>query len=132
MTLVNKILAFNFVQSYSNTLTLTNSVYGLISLPQDLFDETVADMRNETNTQLQKQEGWTHDFVNSLEIINFLNFGLGRPAGPGRWFASNIQKLVLLLEYDFVRVEKRPPGVRKVEPCGRSRTVLRERNLKAV
>ncbi|POR39588.1 Ent-kaurene oxidase [Tolypocladium paradoxum] len=108
MMLVNRILAFNFLQSYSNTLTLTNSVYDLISLPQDLFDETVADLRNEINTQLQKQEGWTHDFKLALSH--------------------------LLLEYDFVRVEKRPPGVRKVtlvEPCGRSRIVLRKRNLKA-
>ncbi|PNY27367.1 Ent-kaurene oxidase [Tolypocladium capitatum] len=212
MMLVNRVLAFNFLQSYSNTLTLTNSVYDLISLPQDLFDETVADMRNEVNTQLQKQEPWTHDFVNSLEIMDsfireslranpigevglertimhedgftfstglhvpkgatlaaplkviqqdadnypggfnpkralqdpsrpkittlspdFLNFGLGRPACPGRWFAANLQKLALshlLLEYDFVRLEKRPPGVRKVtlvEPCGRSIIVLRKR-----
>ncbi|KAM0815761.1 putative Ent-kaurene oxidase [Seiridium cardinale] len=43
--LVNRILAFNFLQSYSNTLTLTNSVYDLISLPEDLFNQTVTDLR---------------------------------------------------------------------------------------
>lgn len=65
----------------------------------------------------------------------FLNFGLGRPACPSRWFAVNMQKLALghlLLEYDFQRVEVRPPGVRKVtlvEPCGRSKIVLRRRNF---
>ena len=65
----------------------------------------------------------------------FLNFGLGRPACPGRWFAVNMQKLALahlLLEYDFQRVEARPLGVRKVtlvEPCGRSKIVLRRRIL---
>lgn len=214
MMLVNRVLAFNFLQSYSNTLTLTNSVYDLISLPPGLFEETVADLRNEVTTELEKSNGWTHEFVNKLDIMDsfireslranpigevglertivakdgftfsnglhvpkgatlaaplkaiqhdskhypggfnpkralqdparpkvttispeFLNFGLGRPACPGRWFASNLQKIALahlLLDYDFVRVDKRPPGVRKVtlvEPCGRSRIVLRKRKL---
>jgi cytochrome P450 len=212
--LVNRVLAFNFLQSYSNTHTLTNVVYDLISLPQDLFDETVADMRNEIISELEKSEGWTHEFVNKLDIMdsfireslrsnpigevglertiisedgftfsnglhvppgatlaaplkaiqhdskhypggfnpkralqdasrpkvttlspNFLNFGLGRPACPGRWFASNLQKIALahlLMEYDFERTGIRPPGVRKVtlvEPCGRSLIVLRKRTI---
>lgn len=212
--LVNRILAFNFLQSYSNTLTLTNSVYDLISLPEDLFDETIADMRNEITTELEKGDGWTQDFVNRLEVMDsfirenlranpigevglertivgkdgftfsnglhvpqgatlaaslkafqhdsqiypggfnpkralqdpshpkittispeFLNFGLARPACPGRWFASNLQKVALshlVMDYDFVRMNERPPGVRKVtlvEPCGRSRIVLRKRKV---
>ncbi|KAK6070097.1 cytochrome P450 [Seiridium cupressi] len=53
MMLVNRILTFNFLQSYSNTLTLTNSVYDLISLPEDLFSVTVADLRKEISTQLK-------------------------------------------------------------------------------
>lgn len=47
----------------------------------------------------------------------FLNFGLGRAACPGRWFTSNLLKLVLtrlLLDYDFVRLPERPKNVRKV------------------
>ena len=212
MMLVNRILAFNFLQSYSNTLTLTNSVYDLISLPEDLFNETISDLRDEVTRELAKGDGWTQDFVNRLEVMDafireslranpigevglertimskegftfsnglhvpqgatlaaplkaiqqdsknypggfdpkralkdpsrpkittispdFLNFGLGRPACPGRWFASNLQKVALshlIMDYDFVRVNERPPGVRKVtlvEPCGRSRIVLRKR-----
>ena len=214
LMLVNRILAFNFLQSYSNTLTLTNSVYDLISLPPDLFEETVNDLRTEVATELKKNDGWTHEFVNRLEVMDsfireslranpigevglertivskegftfsnglhvpqgatlaapikaiqhdsrnypggfnpkralqdparpkittispdFLNFGLGRPACPGRWFASNLQKVALahlITDYDFVRLEQRPPGVRKVtlvEPCGRSRITLRKRKL---
>ena len=214
MMLVNRILAFNFLQSYSNTLTLTNGVYDLISLPEDLFNETVADMRAEISRELEKGNGYTQAFVDRLEVVDafireslrenpigevglertiiskggytfsnglhvpqgatlaaplkaiqhdsknypggfdpkralkdpahpritdispkFLNFGLGRPACPGRWFASNLQKVAwshLIMDYDFVRVDVRPPGVRKVtlvEPCGRSRITLRKRKL---
>lgn len=210
--LVNRILAFNFLQSYSNTLTLTNVIYDLVSLPQDLFDETVADLREEVARESAKPDAWTQDYVNRLDVMDsfireslranpigevglertimakdgftfstglhvprgstlaapikaiqqdpknypggfnpkralqdparpkittispdFLNFGLGRPACPGRWFAANLQKLALshlIMDYEFDRVEKRPPGVRKVtlvEPCGRSRIVLRKR-----
>ena len=213
MMLVNRILAFNFLQSYSNTLTLTNGVYDLISLPEDLFNETVADMREEITRELGKGDGYTQSFVDRLDVVDsfvreslranpigevglertivakdgftfstglhvphgatlaapfkayqndpknypggfdpkrslrdpahprittispeFLNFGLGRPACPGRWFASNLQKVAwshLIMDYDFVRVDTRPPGVRKVtlvEPCGRSRIVLKKRN----
>ncbi|KAI0129029.1 putative cytochrome P450 [Xylariales sp. AK1849] len=213
LMLVNRILAFNFLQSYSNTLTLTNSVYDLISLPEDLFDETVADIRNEISSQLEKTtEPWSHEFVENLEIMDsfireslrsnpigevglertikakdgftfsnglhvpygatlaaplkaiqhdsrnfpggfnpkralqdpsrprittispdFLNFGLGRPACSGRWFAANLQKLALghlLMDYDFQHLDKRPEGVRKVtlvEPCGRAQITLRKR-----
>ncbi|KAK9414898.1 putative Ent-kaurene oxidase [Seiridium unicorne] len=213
MMLVNRILAFNFLQSYSNTLTLTNSVYDLISLPEDLFSETVADLRKEISTQLKSStEPWSHEFVEKLEVLDsfireslranpigevglertimskdgftfsnglhvpkgatlaaplkaiqhdsknypggfnpkralqdptrprittispdFLNFGLGRPACSGRWFAANLQKLALghlIMDFDFERVDQRPQGVRKVtlvEPCGRSRITLRKR-----
>lgn len=214
MTIVNRILALNFLQSYSNTLTMTNAVYDLVSLPQEQFDRTVADIREELTRELQKGDAWSHDFANRLVVLDsfireslranpigevglertitskdgftfsnglhvprgailaaplkgiqqdpenypggfnprraledpthpsvttispeFLNFGLGRPACPGRWFAVNMQKLALahlLLEYDFQRVDVRPPGVRKVtlvEPCGRSKIVLRRRNV---
>lgn len=212
MMLVNRVLAFNFLQSYSNTLTLTNSIYDLISLPEGLFEETVANLRAEVTEELKKPDPWSNDFVNRLEVMDsfireslranpigevglertiiakdgftfsnglhvpqgstlaaplkaiqldasnypggfnprrsledparpkvttigpdFLNFGLGRPACPGRYFAANLQKLALshlLLEYDFERVETRPEGVRKVtlvEPCGRSRILLKKR-----
>lgn len=212
--IVNRILAFNFLQSYSNTLTMTNAVYDLISLPQEEFDRTVTDIRAELARELKKPDAWSHEFANRLEVMDsfireslranpigevglertitskdgftfsnglhvphgailaaplkaiqqdpmnypggfnprraledpahpnvttitpeFLNFGLGRPACPGRWFAVNMQKLALahlLLEYDFQRVDMRPPGVRKVtlvEPCGRSKIFLRRRNV---
>lgn len=76
----------------------------------------------------------THPSITTI-TPEFLNFGLGRPTCPGRWFAVIMQKLALarlLLEYDFQRVDVRPPGIRKVtlvEPCGRSKIVLRRRNV---
>jgi cytochrome P450 len=214
MMLVNRILAFNFLQSYSNTLTMTNAVYDLISLPEGLFEETVADLRAEITESLKHHEWGSQEFADSLDLMDsfireslranpigevglertivskdgftfsnglyvpkgatlcapfkawqqcperwpggfdpkrsirdpahpkvttispdFLNFGMGRPACPGRWFASNLQKLALshlLMDYDFERVAERPEGVRKVtlvEPCGRSRIVLHKRKL---
>lgn len=65
---------------------------------------------------------------------DFLNFGLGRGECPGRFFTSNLLKLVLtrlLLDYDFVRLDERPENVRKVtidEPCGRFQITLRKRS----
>ncbi|KAK9778219.1 putative Ent-kaurene oxidase [Seiridium cardinale] len=164
--LVNRILAFNFLQSYSNTLTLTNSVYDLISLPEDLFNQTVTDLRNlRTNPigevglerTIMSKDGFTfsnglhvpkgatlaapmkaiqHDAKNYPGGFNpkralqdptrpritaispdFLNFGLGRPACSGRWFAANLQKLALgqlIMDFDFERVDERPQGVRKI------------------
>ncbi|EED13313.1 cytochrome P450, putative [Talaromyces stipitatus ATCC 10500] len=214
MMMVNRLLAFNFLQSYSNTLTMTNAVYDLISLPPEEFERTVTDIREELTRELKRPDAWSHDFVNRLVVMDsfireslranpigevglerivtrengftfsnglhvprgaiiaaplkaiqqdsanypggfnprraledpthptvttispvFLNFGLGRPACPGRWFAVNMQKLALghlLLEYDFQRVEVRPLGVRKVtlvEPCERSKIVLRRRSV---
>ncbi|OJD19424.1 hypothetical protein AJ78_00598 [Emergomyces pasteurianus Ep9510] len=218
MQIVSRLLAFNFLQSCSNTLTMANCIYDLISLLEGLFEDTVADLREEINRELAKGDPWSYDYVKRLDVMDsfireslranpigevglertimskegftfsnglhvpqgttlaaplkaiqrdeanypggfdpkralrdpanpkittispeFLNFGLGRPACPGRWFAASLQKLALshlLLEYDFVRVGQRPPGVRKVtlvEPCGRSnitlRNTLRKRNL---
>ncbi|ORY56569.1 cytochrome P450 [Pseudomassariella vexata] len=66
---------------------------------------------------------------------DFLSSGLGRPACSGRWFASNLQKVALghlIMDYNFERVEERPPGMRKVtlvEPCGRARIILRKRKV---
>ncbi|KAF3759927.1 putative cytochrome P450 [Cryphonectria parasitica EP155] len=65
----------------------------------------------------------------------FLNFGLGRSACPGRWFTANLLKLAfshLLLDYDFDHLEERPQGVRKVtliEPCGTSLVTIRKRKV---
>ena len=211
--LVNRVLAFNFLQSYSNTLTLTNSVYDLISLPEETFNAVISEMRTEVAAALEETGGeWNWEFVQKLEFMDsfireslranpigevglertimhkegftfsnglhvpygstlaaplkaiqqdpnnypggfdpwrsikdpnrpkitnispdFLNFGLGRPACPGRWFAASLQKIALshmVMDYDFERVAVRPAGVRKVtlvEPCGRSRIVLRRR-----
>ncbi|EGE81029.2 cytochrome P450 [Blastomyces dermatitidis ATCC 18188] len=212
MQIVSRLLAFNFLQSYSNTLIMTNCIYDLISLPKGVFEETVADLCEEINRELAKGDPWSYDYIKRLDVMDsfirkslranpigevglertimskegftfsnglhvpqgttlaaplkaiqrdkdnypsgfdpkrslrdpakpkittsspeFLNFGLGHPACPGRWFAASLQKLAfshLLLEYDFVRVDQRPPGVRKVtlvEPCGRSLITLRKR-----
>lgn len=68
---------------------------------------------------------------------DFLNFGLGRGECPGRFFTSNLLKLMLsrlLLDYDFDRLEQRPENVRKVtidEPCGRFKITLRQRKASA-
>uniref|UniRef100_A0A093V9E4 Ent-kaurene oxidase n=1 Tax=Talaromyces marneffei PM1 TaxID=1077442 RepID=A0A093V9E4_TALMA len=64
MMMVNRILAFNFLQSYSNTLTVTNAVYDLTSLPQAEFDRTVTDTRAELSWELRRPNAWSHDFVN--------------------------------------------------------------------
>lgn len=56
--------------SHTPTLSLTNSVYDLISLPEDDFEKTVADMREEINRELQKGDAWSNDFVNRLDIMD--------------------------------------------------------------
>lgn len=217
MSIVSRILALNFLQSYSNTLTLTNVIHDLISLPKATFDSTVSGIRAEISLNMEKsdeEDWWSHEFVNKLELMDsfiresmranpvgevalertivskggftfsnglhvpqgailaatikafqndpkyypggfdperalhdpshpkittvspdFLNFGLGRPACPGRWFTSNMLKLSLghlLMDYDFEHVDRRPQGVRKltlVEPCGRTKIVLKKRSV---
>ncbi|KAK7746230.1 hypothetical protein SLS62_009446 [Diatrype stigma] len=213
MMLVNRVLTFNFLQSYSNTLTFSNAMYDLVGLPQGVFDETVADLREEVASALKEAGGYNADFVGKLDFMDsfyreslrsnpvgdvglertivseggftfsnglhvpkgatlaapirgiqtdqkyypggfnprraledparpkvttlspdFLIFGLGRPACPGRWFAITLQKLAMshiLMDYDIECLGKRPQGVRKVtliEPRDRTRRiVLRKR-----
>lgn len=214
MMLVNRVLTFNFLQSYSNTLTFTNAMYDLVGLPRAAFDETVADLRAEVAAALQATGGqYNAEFVGQLPFMDsfyreslranpvgdvglertivseggftfsnglhvpkgatlaapirgiqtdpanypggfnprraledparpkvttlspdFLIFGLGRPACPGRWFAITLQKLAMshiLMDYDVECLGMRPPGVRKVtliEPRDRTRQiVLRKR-----
>jgi hypothetical protein len=54
MMIVSRILEFNFLQSYSNTLTTTNAVYDLVSLPEEEFDRTITDTRTELARELEK------------------------------------------------------------------------------
>ena len=212
MVIVARMMVLNFVQSYTNLVTLTNLVFDLISLPEGDYETMVADLRAEIKQELDKGDGFSHNFFQRLNLMdsliresirynpigetgleravgkkggftfsngvhvpqgallaapikayqrdeaaypggfnprrfmedpehpkmtdispNFLNFGLGRGACPGRFFTSNLLKLTLthlLLEYDFVRLEKRPENVRKVtldEPCGRHLITLKKR-----
>ncbi|KAK2804810.1 hypothetical protein FQN51_001452 [Onygenales sp. PD_10] len=213
LNLVHRVMGYNFLQTWTQALTLTNAIFDLISLPQGLFEETVADIRAEITAGLEKSSGsWTHELLETLEVTDaflresmrwnpigevgiertitskygftfsnglhaprgatlaapnrsiqrdrrhypggfnpkralhdptrprattvsreFLNFGLGRPACPGRWFAVDVMKLVighLLMEYDFERVDERPQNVRKLtiyEPSTRVNIVLRKR-----
>ncbi|RYP20682.1 hypothetical protein DL765_002632 [Monosporascus sp. GIB2] len=215
MMLVNRILTFNFLQSYSNTLTFSNAMYDLVGLSKDMFDETIADLRTEISSALREAGGYNADFVGKLDFMDsfyreslranpvgdvglertivaeggftfsnglhvpkgatlaapirgiqtdtkyypggfnprraledparpkvttlspdFLIFGLGRPACPGRWFAITLQKLAMshiLMDYDIECLGERPPGVRKVtliEPRDRTRRIiLRKRSL---
>lgn len=214
MVIVARMMVLNFVQSYTNLVTMTNLVYDLISLPEGDFEEMVGDLRTEITTELAKGDGFSHEFYQRLNLMDsliresirynpigetglerivgkkggfsfsngthipegallaapikayqrdertypggfnprrsiqdpanpkltdispdFLNFGLGRGACPGRFFTSNLLKLVLtrlLLDYDFVRLEKRPENDRKVtidEPCGRFNITLKKRNV---
>jgi cytochrome P450 len=214
-TMVARMMVLNFVQSYTNLVTMTNLVYDLVSLPEGQFEEVIADLRAEIKTEMAKGDGYTHEFFQRLNLMdsfiresirynpigetglervvgkkggftfsngihvpegallaapikvyqrderaypggfnprrhlqdpenpkvtdispNFLNFGLGRGACPGRWFTSNLLKLVLthlLLEYDFERLNKRPESIRKVtidEPCGRFLITLKKRAVK--
>lgn len=214
MTLVNRILTFNLIQAYTNTMTLTNLIHDLISFQEDAFDEIVGELRAEINRELGKGDEWTSAFCDRLEIMDsfireslrvnpvgelgvervvakkngftfsngfhlpqgttvalpiramqrdpelypggfdykrslrdparpkitttspdFLNFGLGRPACPGRFYAANVLKLAmshLLLDFDLERVGERPAGVRKVtlvEPCGDSLITFKRRQL---
>lgn len=215
LVIVARMLMLNFVQSYTNLVTMTNLVYDLISLPQGDFETMVADLRTEIDTEMEKGDAFSHKFFQRLKLMdsliresirynpigetglerrvgknggftfsngmhvpqgailaapikayqrdetaypggfnprrsmedpehpkvtdispNFLNFGLGRGACPGRWFTSNLLKLVLthlLLDYDFVRLDKRPENVRKVtldEPCGRFLITLKKREVR--
>jgi cytochrome P450 len=214
LVMVARMMVLNFVQSYTNLVTMTNLVYDLISLPEVQFESMVSDLRAEINTELAKGDAFSHEFFQRLNLMdsliresirynpigetgleravgkrggftfsngmhvpqgallaapikvyqrdetaypggfnprrsmqdpehpkvtdisqNFLNFGLGRGACPGRWFTSNLLKLVLthlLLDYDFVRLDKRPENVRKVtldEPCGRFLITLKKREV---
>lgn len=216
MVIVARMMVLNFVQSYTNLVTMTNLVYDLVSLPKGDFEEMVADLRTEINNEMSKGDAFTHGFFQRLNLMDsliresirynpigetglerivakeggftfssgthipkgamlaapikayqrdeatypggfnprrsmedpthpkltdispdFLNFGLGRGACPGRFFTSNLLKLMLthlLLEYDFDRLEERPENVRKVtidEPCGRFNITLRQRKTTA-
>ena len=215
MVIVARMMVLNFVQSYTNLVTMTNLVFDLISLPEGDFENMVADLRAEIKREMDKGDGFSHDFFQRLDLMdsliresirynpigetgleravgkkggftfsngvhvpqgallaapikayqrdeaaypggfnprrsmadpehpkltdispNFLNFGLGRGACPGRFFTSNLLKLTLthlLLDYDFVRLEERPENVRKVtldEPCGRHLITLKKRDVR--
>lgn len=214
LVIVARMMVLNFVQSYTNLVTMTNLVYDLISLREGDFESMVADLRAEIKTEMDKGDGYSHEFFQRLDLMDsliresirynpigetglerivgkkggftfsngihvpqgallaapikgyqrdetaypggfnprrsmqdperpkvtdispdFLNFGLGRGACPGRFFTSNLLKLVLthlLLDYDFVRLDKRPENVRKVtldEPCGRFLITLKKREV---
>ncbi|KAK0101343.1 hypothetical protein ONS95_006519 [Cadophora gregata] len=216
LVIVARVMVLNFVQSYTNLVTMTNLVYDLISLPEGDFERMIADLRAEINTEMSRGDGFSHNFFQRLDLMDsfiresirynpigetglerivgksggftfsdgthvpqgallaapikayqrdekaypggfnprrsmedsehpkvtdispaFLNFGLGRAACPGRWFTSNLLKLVLtrlLLDYDFVRLPERPKIVRKVtldEPCGRFLITLKKRDIKS-
>lgn len=210
--IVARMMVLNFVQSYTNLVTMTNLIYDLVSLPEGDFEEMIGDLRAEIETEMAKGDAFSHEFFQRLNLMDsliresirynpigetglerivgkkggftfsngthipqgamlaapikayqrdeaaypggfnprrsmqdpanpkltdispdFLNFGLGRGACPGRFFTSNLLKLVLthlLLQYDFVRLNERPENVRKVtldEPCGRYEVTLRKR-----
>lgn len=214
MVIVARMMVLNFVQSYTNLVTMTNLVYDLISLPEGDFEDMVSDLRAEIKTEMDKGDGFSHNFFQRLNLMDsliresirynpigetgieravgkkggftfsngthipqgallaapikayqrddraypggfnprrsmedpehprmtdispdFLNFGLGRGACPGRFFTSNLLKLTLthlLLDYDLVRLEKRPENIRKVtldEPCGRFLITLKKRRV---
>ncbi|KAI5461934.1 cytochrome P450 [Mariannaea sp. PMI_226] len=214
MVIVARMMVLNFVQSYTNLVTMTNLVYDLISLPEGDFEDMVSDLRAEIKREMAKGDGFSHNFFQRLDLMdsliresmrynpigetgieravgkrggftfsngihvpqgallaapikayqrdemtypggfnprrstqdpehpkmtdispNFLNFGLGRGACPGRFFTSNLLKLTLthlLLDYDFERLETRPENVRKVtldEPCGRFLITLKKREV---
>lgn len=210
--LCNRVMNLNFLQSYSNTLSFTNVMYDLLSLPKPQFDSMLAELREEVSSNLGQGDDWSLAFTNRLTTMDafiresirynaigevglertivkpggftfstglhvpqdailaapfrtgqrderlypggfnpkraledpekpkmtdiskeFLNFGLGRSACPGRWFTQNLLKLAmshLLLDYEFDHLEERPAGVRKVtlvEPCGSSLVTVRRR-----
>ena len=210
--IVARMMVLNFVQSYTNLVSMTNLVYDLISLPEDEFEDFVADLRAEIATAMKQGDAYSHAFFQRLPLMDsliresirynpigetgierivakkggftfsngihvpegamlaapikayqrdeetypggfqprrwiddpnrtaltdispdFLNFGLGRGACPGRFFTSNLLKLTLthlLLDYDFTRLDERPENVRKVtidEPCGRFLITLTKR-----
>lgn len=213
MVIVARMMVLNFVQSYTNLVTMTNLIYDLISLPEGDFEDMISDLRAEINREISKGDAFSHEFFQRLPLMDsliresirynpigetgieravgkkggftfsngvhvpqgailaapikayqrdervypggfnprrsmadpghpkmtdispdFLNFGLGRGACPGRFFTSNLLKLTLthlLLDYDFERLEERPENVRKVtidEPCGRVLITLRKRD----
>ncbi|EWG53881.1 hypothetical protein FVEG_12216 [Fusarium verticillioides 7600] len=213
MVIVARMMVLNFVQSYTNLVTMTNLVYDLISLPAGDYEAMISDLRAEISQEMAKGDAFSHEFFQRLTLMDsliresirynpigetgieravgkqggftfsngihvpqgailaapikayqrdermypggfnprrsmedpehpkmtdispdFLNFGLGRGACPGRFFTSNLLKLTLthlLMDYDFERLDKRPENVRKVtidEPCGRFLITLKKRN----
>lgn len=212
--IVARMMVLNFVQSYTNLVTMTNMIYDLISLPSGEFEALVSDLRAEFTTELARGDGFTHDFFQRLPLMDsfiresirynpigetglerivgkqggftfsngtrvpegailaapikvyqrdpaaypggfnprrsmqdperpkvtdispsFLNFGLGRGACPGRYFTSNLLKMVLchlLTDFDFERMEERPKNVKKItidEPCGPHLVTLKRREV---
>jgi cytochrome P450 len=213
MVIVARMMVLNFVQSYTNLVTMTNLVYDLISLPAGDYEAMISDLRAEISQEMAKGDAFSHEFFQRLPLMDsliresirynpigetgieravgkqggftfsngihvpqgailaapikayqrdertypggfnprrsmedpehprmtdispdFLNFGLGRGACPGRFFTSNLLKLTLthlLMDYDFERLDERPENVRKVtidEPCGRFLITLKKRN----
>ena len=68
--LVNRILAVNFLSTYSNTTTLVNAVFDLISLPEATFNETISGIRDEVNAVIKEEGGWSQRIAYKLPLTD--------------------------------------------------------------
>ncbi|KAJ3537423.1 hypothetical protein NM208_g6324 [Fusarium decemcellulare] len=72
MVIVARMMVLNFVQSYTNLVTMTNLVYDLISLPEGDFEEMVGDLRSEIAREMDKGDGFSHNFFQRLDLMDSL------------------------------------------------------------
>ncbi|KAI9758073.1 MAG: hypothetical protein M4579_003204 [Chaenotheca gracillima] len=68
--LVNRMLALHFASIYTSTLTFTNVLFDLISLPPEEFEQTVASMREEVDNVLKEEGGWTRVAAYKMTLID--------------------------------------------------------------
>ena len=70
IVIVARMMVLNFVQSYTNLVTMTNLVYDLISLPEGDFETMVADLRAEIDTEMNNGDGFSHNFFQRLNLMD--------------------------------------------------------------
>lgn len=68
--LINRVLAFNFLSAYTNSISLANAILDLASLPEPLFSETIEGMRDEIHSALEAEGGWTSNIASKLHLMD--------------------------------------------------------------
>src|SRR6478735_12712779 len=72
MVIVARMMVLNFVQSYTNLVTMTNLVYDLISLPAGDYEAMISDLRAEISQEMAKGDAFSHEFFQRLPLMDSL------------------------------------------------------------